>query len=110
MSLVAEWRARDRGNEICRTLLLRGHEPLWFKTEAAGETLVVCFQIMPDWRKAVVLSAQDDPNAAEQALDEWKARMLARLNEGDPVAQTRNAISMYGEAAVRAALALRTMH
>lgn len=110
MSIVAEWRARDRGNEICRTLLLRGYEPLWFKTEAAGDTLVVCFQIMTAWRKALVLKASDDPNSAEQALDEWKARMLRRLDEGDPVPQVRNAIGLYGEAAVRTALAARTVH
>lgn len=110
MSIVAEWRAKDRGNEICRTLLLRGHEPLWFKTEAGGDTLVVCFQIMSAWRKAVVLSARDDPNTAEAALETWKAGLRRQWAEGEPVQQVRQAVAMYGEVAVRAALAPRTMH
>jgi hypothetical protein len=110
MSLVAEHGARERGNTICNVLSLRGLRPLWFKTEAMGDRIVVCFEIMPRWRKALILAATDDPNSAETALSAWKGELLAELNAGEPREITQIAIAHFGELAVRAALAPTTVH
>lgn len=104
MSLVAELSARARGDEICSVLSLRGYRPLWFKTEALGDRIILCLEVMPRWRKGIVLSADDTPNTAEHAFRDWKAAMMDDLDAGQPSQTVREAIAHFGETDVRKAL------
>lgn len=107
MSLLQDHRASERGNEICRVLKHRGLNPLWFKTEQAGERIILCIQFLPGppgWAKAFVLTTQDTPDTAHGAIDQWKLDKLRELAIGAPPEVIKDAIAHYGETRVRAAL------